>query len=788
MEPRLITLKNRHLVARFSPDDGRLVHLSEDGLGVGLTAGMSLRYRDREMDRWHTDDEGATAPRIESVSVTATDTSVTAVSHSEHLRMTLRYELPEESPLLRVSSEVQGRGKAGTLTALAIPRLLFAPDFVDAFEDEADLYSDGAEVDGGRELPCWRVFFREGHQAGLMLATRGKKDMAQFSLLGNGLDLRPNHFANYSTALVEYRYPLRPGSRTTHQVSFEIGPWSRAQHEILLRTARLNEAVPKQHLPARGSPRSRLTGDVFYAVDFATDEAVAASYDPTKWAVAEMPWAQKGRALFATTGVRPPALTLDPRLEGVYRVFVGIGNGSGITIHLSGDPEPSFRVPPPKPRPDAPEKDRWCEAFSLFLSGSHRPAEVSYGIARMDGRGVRLERFPNGQGATVVDYVRFEKLSPAQTRTWLADQDRKPCIPLSGFSDVPSIAPLTDAVDPDPRAYRAVIWEHANCGFSRIYWRIDGQCSDYPSRVNTMRYISARVHGVFSPRAKAYGSVLKRVDMLALAVEAARERGVELYGWMRFNNYTGNVQSDFYKNNPAFWEEWEHGASGGKLCLAIPEVRRHKIDILVEAAGYGLHGLNLGFLRHPPILLYHPVIVESFRKEFGVLPPRDPHASDPRFINSLPPPPDEEHTRWYQHRAAYMAQFGRELRAALREHGLGHVKVSIWVRPNHCLFDGIDLPAWLDEGLCDEVVVNGMIGPDIVFSESPDETVTGVRPEWKRMVQARVPVIRCLCYRDIRRWQQHLPQVLAEGYDGLCTYESDWSVLDTDFRALYRSL
>jgi hypothetical protein len=274
---------------------------------------------------------------------------------------------------------------------------------------------------------------------------------------------------------------------------------------------------------------------------------------------------------------------------------------------------------------------------------------------------------------------------------------------------------------------------------------------------------------------------------LELATKAAKKYGVELYGWMRFNNYTGNVQSDFYKQNPHFWEEHENGHKGGKLCLAFPEVRAHKIAILVEAASYGLQGLNLGFLRHPPILMFHPVIVESYREKFGELPPRDPKRPDARFINTLPPT-DAEYTRWYAHRAEYMTLFGRELKSALKARGLTHVNVSIWVRPNHCLFDGIDLPTWLDEGLCDEVVCNGMIGPERCYREDYDPEVCGVLPEWKRMVQDKVPLVRCLAYESMERWKKHLPEVLAEGFDGLCTYESDWSVLDAEFVDLYRSV
>src|SRR5262249_17790241 len=160
--------------------------------------------------------------------------------------------------------------------------------------------------------------------------------------------------------------------------------------------------------------------------------------------------------------------------------------------------------------------------------------------------------------------------------------------------------------------------------------------------------------------------------------------------------------------------------------------------------------------------------------------PRDPEREDQRYLASLPRT-DEEHTRWYQHRADFMTLFGQELRAALQTKGLGHVKVSIWIRPNHCLFDGVDLPAWLEQRLCDEVVVNGVIGPELCYSTEYDPAVCGVRPEWKKMVQASVPLIRCLTYQEFSRWKRDLPRAKLESYDGLCTYESNMAVLDSNF-------
>ena len=176
----------------------------------------------------------------------------------------------------------------------------------------------------------------------------------------------------------------------------------------------------------------------------------------------------------------------------------------------------------------------------------------------------------------------------------------------------------------------------------------------------------------------------KKVDMLNLAVEAAHEYGLKLYGWMRFNSYSGNVQSDFYRNHPELHEEWDPGRPTNKLCLAHPEVRKHKIDILVEAASYGLDGLNLGLLRHPPPMLYGPILVEGFKKKHGK-PPPPPQTEDRTCFSSLPDM-SEDCQEWYRYRSTFMTQFGHDLRAALNERGMEHVKISLWLRPNHCLF------------------------------------------------------------------------------------------------------
>jgi hypothetical protein len=293
---------------------------------------------------------------------------------------------------------------------------------------------------------------------------------------------------------------------------------------------------------------------------------------------------------------------------------------------------------------------------------------------------------------------------------------------------------------------------------------------------------------VFDPQAKAYGRALKKTDLLKLAVDAAKKYGIELWGWTRFNYYYTNVQSDFYKNHPEYWEEWESGGRGGKLCLAIDEVRKHKRSILVEAAGYGLQGLQLGFLRHPPMFHYHPILVEGYTRKFGAPPPRqvmsvpgDVSASDVIKRFSLPES-GGDWERWYHYRADFLTQFARELKQDLRDANLGHVKISIWVRPNHALFDGIDIDAWINEGLCDEVVADAQTGPDAQLE------ITNPTPEWFKKVQSKVQLYRGIYIHDYDWAAAAVKRFISEGYDGICTYESDFAVLDSRFIHLYESL
>ena len=769
-----MVLRNEFLEARF--ENGVLVNLSRPS-GQNLLTGCFFKYSDGDGDISESPEEGARCLNV--VEVQETEHAIVSRFEARGLVMTRRFELRDGSSLLNITCTIEGTGELDEINHPAFPRIVFTDDFTDAFEDEEDLFFDGAELGNGRELPCWRVFFREGHQEGLIAATRSKYEMSHFQIYERSFDIKPHVMTAYTSDYDLAYSPMPMVEGQPWSVSFEIGPWSASDHEEILQAADLDGVQEvSTSSPAVNTGRDSdesLDGVLFDAAEFADPSAISEEFRPDRWMMADMPWCRGGKALYAGPSVTsPPSLVLDPKLSGFHRVFIGIGNGHGIMLKFSGDEMPTFRTPSTNLFFETP--------FYLTLSGEHEAQEIMVQVLDMTDRTLELQRFANVCASTVIDYVRFEPLTPDEVKEWQDRESREPCIELSGFNDIPDIAQFTDARDPDPVAYSSNLWEHANAGVKKVFWRIDGQCSDFPSRHNTMRYMCARLHGLFVPQGKAYGRVLKKIDMLSLAVKSARDYGLKLYGWMRFNNYSGNVQCDFYKDHPELREESENGGPAAKLCMAHEAVRKLKINILVEAASYGLDGLCLGFLRHPPVSLYAPILVETYRKKYGKLPPRNSNAEDPRHIETLPET-DDEYTHWFQHRADFVTQFGRELKAALKDNGLEHVKIALWVRPNHCLFDAIDMKAWLDEGLCDEVVADAIVAWYFKNHECYD-----VRPEWKELVQAKARLIRGIPGFDYEMAKEMVPQILEEGYDGICTYESDFTVLANDYLDLYRSL
>ena len=112
-------------------------------------------------------------------------------------------------------------------------------------------------------------------------------------------------------------------------------------------------------------------------------------------------------------------------------------------------------------------------------------------------------------------------------------------------------------------------------------------------------------------------------------------------------------------------------------------------------AAFPIDGVVLLYNRRPPRVEYEPPLVEGFKAE---------HGEDPFELDEMEP-------RWLSYRARILTQFMREVRetmdAASEERGGGkRIEVSAILNgtEEENLYRGMDLRAWVSEGLVDTLI------------------------------------------------------------------------------------
>ncbi|MFV1980770.1 MAG: glycoside hydrolase family 10 protein, partial [Rhodothermia bacterium] len=125
-------------------------------------------------------------------------------------------------------------------------------------------------------------------------------------------------------------------------------------------------------------------------------------------------------------------------------------------------------------------------------------------------------------------------------------------------------------------------------------------------------------------------------DPLALAIELAHERGLELHAWVNFlpgwrrtipppedADQLWNTHRDWFMQNKAgevmwphdWWDYWMSFLDPG-----VPEVKKHIHDVFMEIVeNYDVDGIHYDFVRYPSEVgdwAYNPVSVERFKKHY----------------------------------------------------------------------------------------------------------------------------------------------------------------------------
>jgi len=208
------------------------------------------------------------------------------------------------------------------------------------------------------------------------------------------------------------------------------------------------------------------------------------------------------------------------------------------------------------------------------------------------------------------------------------------------------------------------------------------------------------------PTYKQYGEAVrelarKGINPTKVLIEGAHSLGMKVHVgirpaiWTYYEPLRRFFDSPFYQAHPGWRCVDRDGTSTTRMSWAVPEVRKHLIDVLREAVSFGADGAHLVFCRGVPVVLYEPSFLEIFQKRYGQDPRNLDEESDPRIKRA-----------W----AEVVTTFMREARAMLDEEqkrrGDGeHLELSAMTFSNEYnnLLYGIDVRQWAAEGVIDEI-------------------------------------------------------------------------------------
>ncbi len=152
-------------------------------------------------------------------------------------------------------------------------------------------------------------------------------------------------------------------------------------------------------------------------------------------------------------------------------------------------------------------------------------------------------------------------------------------------------------------------------------------------------------------------------------------------------------ESKFYYQHPQWRCVSRSGRPVTRMSYAFAGVRNFLLALFREVAERGADGINLGFVRGLPCLLYEQPMIDGFQQL---------HNQDPR---DLP----ENDPLWLRFKAGVMTEFMRALRNELNQVGAEQgrtIQLSAYVLNNEALNleHALDPAAWAREGLVDFII------------------------------------------------------------------------------------
>lgn len=399
----------------------------------------------------------------------------------------------------------------------------------------------------------------------------------------------------------------------------------------------------------------------------------------------------KGNIIWASTETNAPPVRLRLGVRGWHAIFVGVLSaleGSNLVwIKLDTDPAPVAR--------QNTRTDYYGNLQDTFFKVAELKGDESLVISQQSS---------GHKAGCGVGYVKLIPLTPEEVAGLKADRDNKTTkrmtVTCDGFSFIYHRRPTTAE-----ELLAEIEFLRDTDVNTLILHSFGADKVSYPTQVGHMPgqdmddYLVPG-HRYFAEAVRELAR--KKINPVKVLIDGAHHMGLKVHvavrpaGWSWAEPFTDFWETPFYKQHPEWRCEDRDGTPVTRMSWAVPEVRKHLIDLLREMVRFGADGAHIVFNRGLPVVLYE----EPFRKMF-----RERYGEDARNFDDTEP-------RIAKLRSDIVTTFMRELRAMLEEEqkrrGDGkRLSLSAMLLGNEYdnLWYGIDVRRLVSEGLLDEITL-----------------------------------------------------------------------------------
>lgn len=471
----------------------------------------------------------------------------------------------------------------------------------------------------------------------------------------------------------------------------ELGLKLRRNGSVLSEAGYKLEVAPVTRLLLPSYTADAVTGHVYLYT--AVDQMRDASFRTPQqagWAVADYDYEGLSAGGSVIESVYGEPLALPVELNGWYGVYVGYVTGTEGFVVSDGASSQSIEL-----------EDATGAGY-----GSRAIAETFALASEFSGGTVSIAPIPGKQAR--IAYIRLKALSPGEAALYVKPDEgaagKRAVYNNDGYSDY-----FSGRYDTEQKLLDNAVNLFENQDAHALVWALgttmhilrDSTAAGRPYASLTQQQEEQLMRdGDRHVRDVVLGYIDDGKDPLAIVAEGARDIGMDAFASLRMSAFynpnvypwlNGNRYAEFADDG--YLQRKSDGSADLRMSYAYAEFRQFIIDVLKEAAAVTdslgqplLKGVELDYCRYPNVLGFEPALTEAYELQYGIDPRQE---TTPSGI-----------ARWNAFKADVMTEFMEDVRSEL-----AGMDIAVRIPHNSYLENGLDIEAWIDLGLIDQLTV-----------------------------------------------------------------------------------